>query len=111
MAVRAFRNLTFVLFLTLSVAALSASVYVPAVHADGYLGTGFGTTGDPDQPKDTSPRPVHATCTSSTNGSSMTMVEAQNPANDSRGLGRHGKFWMMGEILIRSLIGRPGLVR
>ena len=112
MAVRAFRNLTFILFLTLSVAALS-SVVAPAVHADGSLGVGggYGTSGDPDQPKDTGPRPIHATTTSSANSSSMTMVEVQGPANDSRGLGRHGKYWMMGEILIRSLIGRPGLVR
>jgi hypothetical protein len=112
MVVRAFRSLALFIFLTTSVATLSAVPYAPAVYADGHLGGGgFGTTGDPDQPKDTSPRPICATSSSPANSSSMTLVNVSTPANESRGLGRYGKLWLMSEILLSNLIGRPGIFR
>ena len=112
MAVRAFRTLTLIVFLTLSVAALTASSYAPAAFADGHLGGGgFGTTGDPDQPKDTSPRPVCATAAQPANSSSLPLVEVRTRETEPRAWGRYGKFGQMSEILIRNLIGRPGIFR
>ena len=112
MAVRAFRNLTLVVFLTLSVAALTASSYAPAAYADGHLGGGgFGTTGDPDQPKDTSPRPVCATAAQPANSSTMPLVEVRTRGTEPRAYGLLGNYRLMSEILIRNLIGRPGIFR
>ncbi len=112
MAVRLLRKLTLAIFLTLSVATLSVSMSMPVVaQADGLAGSAYGTTGDPDQPKDSGPRPVHATTTSSANSSSMTLVEVSEPQKDQRARLDRGKFWKMSELLIRNLIGRPGLLR
>lgn len=113
MAVRVFRNLTLVLFLALSVAALTVAVPASSVRADGLAGGGFGVSGDPDQPKDTGPRPIHASATtSSANASTMTLVEASPRSNESRVQERYGKIWSSVEVLIRRyIIGRPGLLR
>jgi hypothetical protein len=113
MAVRAFRNLTFVLFLVLSVVALTVAVPASSVRADGLTGGAIGVSGDPDQPKDTGPRIAHSTTTSSSaaNASSMTMVEVSPRANESRAQRRYGKIWSVVEILMGSyIIGRPGLL-
>ena len=113
MAVRAFRHLTFVLFLALSVVVLTVAVPASSVRADGLAGGGIGVSGDPDQPKDTGPRLTHATTTSSSaaNASSMTMVEVSSRPNESLAQRRYGKIWSVVEILMGSyIIGRPGLL-
>ena len=109
MAVRVFRNLTFILFLTLSVAALSVSMHAPASAGGESLrdGGGYGTSGDPDQPKDTSPRPTHSTTTS--NSSALPIAELSDRAKESHSRRMVGKFGWMSEVLIRRLMGRPGL--
>jgi hypothetical protein len=111
MAVRVFRKLSIAIFLTLSVVLLSVSISAPVVaQADGLAGSAYGTTGDPDQPKDSSPRPVHQTTTTS-NSSSMSMVDLSSPSQDVDVRGHGRKPWRWAEFLLVNLIGRPGLLR
>jgi hypothetical protein len=112
MAVRVFRKLSFAIFLTLSVVLLSVSVSAPVVaQADGLAGSAYGTTGDPDQPKDSSPRPVCPTTSSSANSSSMSMVDLSAPSKDVDVRDHGRKPWRWVEFLLVNLIGRPGLLR
>lgn len=112
MAVRVFKKLSFAIFLTLSVVTLSVLMSAPVVaQADGLAGSAYGTTGDPDQPKDSSPRPVHSTTSSSANSSSMTMVDLSSPSKDVGMRGHGRKPWRWAELLLVNVIGRPGLLR
>ena len=102
MAVKAFRTLTLIRLLSLSVVALTSTVALVPVAA---ATSGGGTCGDPDSPKDTAPR---ASATqSSSSVASTSQVSDVMPVYTSRQAVR----WMLVEQMLSSLFGRPGLMR
>ena len=101
MAVKAFRSLTLILLLSLSVVAGTSTVMVAPVAAAS--GSGGGTCGDPDSPKDTAPRSTAPSSAVTT----TTQVSPILPAGTSTQAVR----WMLVEQLLSSLLVRPGLMR
>jgi hypothetical protein len=104
MAVKAFRSLTFILFLACSVVTLTGTVGISTVVAS--CGSSGSTSGDPDSPKDTGPRPsafqaAHAT--SSVAGASILEPRGASASDIVQ--------WMVVQQLLSSMLGRPGLVR
>ena len=97
MAVKAFRSLTLIFLLSLSVVVLTATVHVPTVVAAS--SSGSGTCGDPDSPKDTGPRPA---AQPSTQPASVVAASSSS---------MQAVRWMMVQQLLSSLLGRPGLMR
>src|SRR5262245_32125882 len=105
MAVKAFRTLSLVLLLFLSVVTVTSTVMVaPVVAASG---SGGGTCGDPDSPKDTGPRTAAAQSTASVSSSTQASSISVLPVGNTR----QAVQWMMVEQLLSSLLGRPGLMR
>jgi len=98
MAVKAFRSLTLILLLSLSVVALTATVGVSTVVAASSIGS--GTCGDPDSPKDTGPR---SSVQPSAKPASVVAVPSTSTISAVR--------WLMVQQLLSSLLGRPGLMR
>jgi|SRR5690349_12427993 len=99
MAVKACRSLTFILLLSLSVVALTATVQIPTVVAAS--SSGSGTCGDPDSPKDTGPRPA----TVSTTKPAASSLNAVVPGSSAT------MRWVLVQQLLSALLGRPGLMR
>ncbi len=100
MAVKACRSLIFTLLLSLSVVSLTATVGISTVAAAGGGGT---TSGDPDSPKDTGPRPAAQPSATSTNAALGTFCPS-SPASPIEIV-----EWVLVQQLLSSLLGRPGL--
>jgi len=100
MAFKACRSLTFILLLGLSVVSLTATVGISPVVAA--CGSGGSTNGDPDSPKDTSPRAA-ASQTQSSTGSVVAVDSPQARATQV-------VQWLMVQQLLSSMLGR-GLLR
>lgn len=100
MAVKACRSLIFTLLLSLSVVSLTATVGISTVVAAGGGGT---TSGDPDSPKDTGPRPA-AQSSAATSNAALGSIRPFGPASAFE-----VAEWVLVQQLLSSLLGRPGL--
>jgi hypothetical protein len=103
MAFKACRSLTFILLLSLSVVSLTATVGISPVVAS--CGSGGSTSGDPDSPKDTGPRPTYTQSKDSQVGTtvdSLGLPPNPTPAQVVQ--------WLMVQQLLSSMLGR-GLLR
>ncbi len=108
MAAKAFRILTLVFLLTLTVAPWTATVLVsPAAAACG-SNSGPGANGDPDVPKDTGPNPIIASSGAgvSSAGDGIQPVRPGGLPGNGRASG-----WTMVQQFVNTLLGRPGLLR
>ena len=104
MAFKACRSLTFILLLSLSVVTLTATVGISPVVAA--TSGGASTNGDPDSPKDTSPKPAQTQSAPTSTNASMSANTSVRPVSD-----RQMFAWMMVQQLLSTLLGRPGLMR
>lgn len=102
MAVKACRSLIFTLLLSLSVVSLTATVGISTVAAAGGGGT---TSGDPDSPKDTGPRPAAQSSAVPPNTALGSALRPISPASAIE-----IAEWVLVQQLLSSLLGRPGLL-
>jgi len=104
MAFKACRSLTLILLLSLSVVTLTATVGVPTVLAS--TGSGDGTCGDPDSPKDTGPKPAQTQSAPTNYVTGASSVISARPVT-----GTQAVRWLMVQQLLSTLLGRPGQLR